>query len=192
MKLQNVRVCAVLTVTLAALTLLAADARAACVFGDTRSARVFDRSAPRLGQAAAANFLNHDRDDDSSIVGLWQVTLFLGEGPDIYDQGFEQYHSDGTELMVDNGVPPFLGNVCVGVWKQTGPRTIKLRHTTWNWDEEGRHPVGTFVLIMTLRLDRKGNTFTGKYVADSFDLDGRVIPSLHVEGTARAARITVD
>jgi hypothetical protein len=138
--------------------------------------------------AAAANW---DWNDNPSIVGLWRVTFLFGDGPDIYDQGFEQWHSDGTELMVDNGVPPILGNVCIGVWKQVAPRTFKLRHTTWNWDTDG-HLTGTFVLIMTVKLDRHGNTFAGSYVADSYDLAGNIIPAMHVEGVSKAVRITVD
>src|SRR5436305_12545112 len=69
-----------------------------------------------------------------SLVGLWDVTFFVGGTSAVYDQGFEQWHSDGTELNNDNAVPPLLGNVCVGVWKQTGPQGVKLRHVTWNWD----------------------------------------------------------
>jgi hypothetical protein len=58
----------------------------------------------------------------------------------------QQWHSDGTELSVDNAVPPSLGNVCIGVYKQTGPRSYTLRHVTWNWTFDG-HLAGTFLLI---------------------------------------------
>jgi hypothetical protein len=93
--------------------------------------------------------------------------------------------------MVDNGVPPSLGNVCVGVWKQTGTRTFSLRHVTFNWDANGQ-TTGTFQVVITVRLDREGRTYAGTYVSDSFDLEGNRIPELHTEGRLRAARIRVD
>ena len=128
---------------------------------------------------------------NGSIVGLWNTTFLLGNGPAIWDQGFEQWHSDGTELNVDNAVPPSLGNVCVGVYKQSGPRTYKLRHVTWNWDLSG-NLTGTFLLLMTVTVSPNGDTFTGSYVSDSFDLNGQVIPALHAEGVVNGKRITVD
>ena len=127
---------------------------------------------------------------DASIVGLWFTTFYAGDGPDVWDQGYEQWHSDGTELAIDNAVPPSLGNVCVGVWKQDG-RTIRLRHVTFNWNPDGSK-AGTFLLLMTATVDRGGKTFSGRYVSDSYDLDGNVIPELHGEGAVHSERITVD
>jgi hypothetical protein len=93
--------------------------------------------------------------------------------------------------MVDNGVAPAFGNVCVGVWKQTGPRTVSLRHVTFNWDDQGTS-TGTFQVLITVRLNRTGNAYAGTYVSDSFDLSGNVIPDLHAEGRLRGVRMTVD
>ena len=101
------------------------------------------------------------------------------------------FHADGTEVSVDNAVPPSLGNVCVGVWKHAGARTIKLRHLTWNWNADGRL-AGTFQLEVTLRLNRHGDAYTGTYVSDSFDLEHNVIPELHAEGVVKGTRIKVD
>ena len=77
-----------------------------------------------------------ENSNNSSIVGLWHTTFVSGGL--VWDEAFEQWHSDGTELAIDNAVPPLLGNVCVGVYKQSGPRTFKLRHVTWNWDPKRR------------------------------------------------------
>ena len=107
-----------------------------------------------------------------------------------YDQSFQQFHSDGTEIMVSNGLPPALGNVCVGVWKQDDG-AVKLRHMTWNWDSNG-NLTGTFVMVVTLRVDRRGNSFRGTWSADSYDLSNNVIPELHAEGIVRATRVPVD
>jgi len=133
----------------------------------------------------------NDDDKEASIVGLWSITYFVGRSNDIWDQGFEQWHSDGLELSNDNAVPPSLGNVCVGVYKQIGPRTFKLRHMTWNFDTAG-HLTGTFELLQTVTVAPNGKTFTGTYVSDSYDLNGKVIPSLHAEGVLSAKRITVE
>ena len=121
---------------------------------------------------------------------MWLAT-YLDPAGAVWNQGFQQWHSDGTELSVDNAVPPSLGNVCIGVYKQTGPRSYTLRHVTWNWTSDG-HLAGTFLLITTLTLDADGNVFSGTYVTDSFDLAGDPIPALHAEGPIRGTRITVD
>jgi hypothetical protein len=47
------------------------------------------------------------------------------------------------------------------------------------------------VLDFTVELARDGQTFSGRYVTDSYDLDGNVIPELHAEGVVTASRITV-
>jgi hypothetical protein len=169
---------------LAALS-LAPSAKAAC---GSRAARTGLALSSKAKSAAAPGA---ESPANPSIVGLWDTTFLLGQGPLIWDEGFEQWHSDGTELNVDNAVPPSLGNVCVGVYKQSGPRTYKLRHVTWNWDEFGNR-AGTFLLLMTVTTDARGNTFAGTYVSDSFDLDGNVIPALHAEGVVNGIRITVD
>ena len=71
------------------------------------------------------------------------------------------------------------------------PRGFRLRHTTWNWNGDGSF-AGTFVMLVTLRIDRQGNTLSGSWVADSLHSFGVVVPELHAEGTVRSARITID
>src|SRR5438876_4455364 len=99
----------------------------------------------------------------TSIVGLWVVTFRVGDGPGVYDKGFEQWHADGTEFTMDVAVPPAAGNVCVGVWVPTGPRSAKLHHVGWNWDTSLNPAAlaGTFVLDMNATVDANGTTFTG-------------------------------
>src|SRR6185369_17479967 len=165
------------------------------IFAGKANATCFDRplqrgvGAPRLQHngSNAPGFIDRD---DNSIVGMWAVNFFDGSGA-LWDQGFELFHADGTEVNVDNGVPPSMGNVCVGVWKVVAPRTVKLRHLAWNWNPDGSK-AGTFLLLMTVKLDRHGPAYSGKFVADSFDLDGQKIDAAHVEGTVEATRITVD
>jgi hypothetical protein len=42
------------------------------------------------------------------------------------------------------------------------------------------------------RPRRTGGTYVGTYVADSFDLEGNVIPEAHAEGRLRGTRIAVE
>jgi hypothetical protein len=130
---------------------------------------------------------------------MWHAVFRIGDanGP-VYDETLQQFHSDGTELIVSNGLPPALGNVCVGVWKEIGQRTIKLRHMTWNWApaDAGFGVPGTFAgrfeMLVTLRVNRHGTGYSGTWSARNYDAAGNHIPELDAEGVVRATRITVD
>src|SRR5262245_8939626 len=88
-----------------------------------------------LSYGAAAGAAEAGSDDSpASIVGMWTVTFLIGDGPQMYDQAFEQFHADGTEFTNDVAVPPAAGNICLGIWEPTGPRSINLHHLGWNWD----------------------------------------------------------
>jgi hypothetical protein len=181
------------TMAAAVVLMLAPAARAGCASSPGKpfsSAFKSMARVPSLFSNQRPSFGDHEDGREISIVGFWNLTLFVDGDPNPFDQGFEQWHSDGTELLVDNAFSPAQGNVCVGVYKQTGPRTYKLRHTTWNWDDLG-HNVGSFVLIMTITMDRR-NAFHGSFVIDNYDTDGNILPDQHAEGTAQGTRITVD
>lgn len=66
-----------------------------------------------------------DADSQPSVVGMWHAVFRVGADPNgaVYDDTFQQFGSDGMENIVSSGLPPVLGNVCVGVWKQVGPWT---------------------------------------------------------------------
>jgi hypothetical protein len=93
--------------------------------------------------------------------------------------------------MLSNGLPPVLGNVCVGVWKAAGPAAYKLRHMAWNWTEDGSF-AGTFVMLVEVTVDPGSRTFRGTWTADSYDPDGTLIEDLHAEGIVEARRVTVE
>ena len=171
----------------AMLTVAAADAGASC-FTTTPQLRIAPPKLQALQKAAAQ--ASDGPKDAKDIVGMW-FSEFRLTGGGLWDQGFELFHADGTELSVDNGLPPSLGNVCIGVWKGAGHRTIKLRHMTWNWNPDGT-PAGTFLLLVTATLSKDGNVYEGTFVSDSYDTAGVVIPILHAEGTVRGTRIEVD
>lgn len=170
-------------------TAVTSEAVAACATPPTKQAFAVPKLA--LSNLNAVPALDDAQGGGASIVGMWNVEFLFGDGPDRYDQGFQLFHADGTEMMLSNGLPPALGNVCLGVWKKVAPRTVKLRHMAWNWTTEGAF-AGTFELLVTLRLDRHGDSVAGTWVAESFDPDGNVIPGLHAEGVVRASRITAD
>jgi hypothetical protein len=170
----------------ALVVMLQSSAQASCVAGGRKVGLASSKLSLKVQNQAS----KEKGDNSEGIVGLWHTTFF--SGGTVWDEAFEQWHSDGTEVALDNAVPPLLGNVCLGVYKQSGPRTYKLRHLAWNWDPSGAPLAGSFLLLMTVTVDPHGNTFTGTFVTDSFDTFGTVIPDLHAEGTVSAERITVD
>jgi hypothetical protein len=163
--------------------------------------------APRAAPAAAdidgvllpALYSPADKDGFGSVVGMWHAIFRIGDasGP-VFDEVLEQFHSDGTELIISSGLPPALGNVCIGVWKRVGAHTYKLKHMTWNWSppDNGFGVPGTFAghfeLDVTLRVDARGDTFTGRWTAQNFGLDGEHLPGLDAEGIVKGVRIGVD
>ena len=141
-----------------------------------------------------------DRSDHRSVVGMWRVVLLLDDenGP-VYDEVFEHFYSDGNELLISNGIPPALGNICIGVWRQIGHRTYTLRHMTWNWSPDPNDAFGVpgtfaghFELHMKLRVDERGKTYSGTWVAQNFDESGNHIPALDAEGVVQGTRILPD
>jgi len=173
-------------------------------FAGPRAARLPADAPPALIEETAAgiasDFLLANEDSSAgSIVGMWHTILRLGDanGP-VYDEVLEQFHSDGTELLISSGLPPALGNVCIGVWKRVAARTYKLRHMTWNWSppDGGFGVPGTFAghfeLEVTLTLDSRGRAFDGQWSAKNFDPSGEHIPDLDADGPIRGVRLTVD
>lgn len=181
-------------VVLAALTISgawASEARAGCFPNGFSTGTTGAQLQLDVSQTMATSAESQSAGKAASIVGLWRVAFLAGDGPAVAFEGFQQWHAGGTEVMVDNGVPPSLGNVCLGVWKRTGPRTFSLRHVTFNWDANGQS-TGTFQVLIHVQIDRSGRTYTGTFVSDSFDLQGVVIPGLHSEGRLRGVRIAVE
>jgi hypothetical protein len=171
---------------------VAGEAWANCFPSGVRNPLAAGRPSFAAGAAAAAAAAaDDDRGPATSPVGLWKMRYLIGTGPDLFDESFQQFHAGGTETMLSNILPPSLGNVCLGIWKQTGARTFKITHRGWNWNPDGTL-AGTFLLSGTMRLDRRGDSFSGTWVSDSLDTAGNVIPELHFEGIARAARVEFD
>ena len=140
-------------------------------------------SAPNRSESSPAD------KSDNSIVGLWDVTFI--SGGQLYDEAFDVYHSDGTELMNDIP-PPALGNVCLGVWAKTGARSIKLKHVFWIFDNNGTL-IGRGVVHEQITLGLDGNSYAGTFTFEFRDLLGNPIASMpDVAGDLSATRITPD
>jgi hypothetical protein len=164
-----------------------------------KSAIPLDTARDAVEIAIPASYSPATTDAPGTIVGMWHAVLRVGNanGP-VFDEVLEHFHADGTELLISNGLPPALGNVCIGLWKRVGPRAYKLKHMTWNWSPE--HSgfgvpgafAGHFVLDVTVRLDGSGNGFTGRWTARNFGLEGEHLPLLDAEGVVTGARIVVD
>jgi len=120
-----------------------------------------------------------------SIVGLWK-TMFISGGT-VVDQGFDQWSSDGTEILNDDP-PPSTGNVCLGVYVKSGS-VYKLKHPSWTYDASG-NLTGTAVIREQLALLPGGNGYAGTFAISFYDLSGNNVGN--VAGTVAAQRITVD
>jgi hypothetical protein len=123
---------------------------------------------------------------EPTIAGLWKVD-FLIDGQ-VVDQGFDAWHADGTETLNDS-VSPAVGNVCLGVWEQTGRRTYELKHPSWNYDGNGV-AIGIVIIHELITLDRSGNGYRGKVNVEVLDLDENTLAS--VAGEITGKRITVN
>ena len=147
-----------------------------------------------------------DRSDDGpSIVGLWQFT-FISIGnentpaaiPDgaVLDQGFAQWHSDGTEIM-NSSRDPVTSSFCLGVWKAVGVRTVRLNHFALSWDNTGKMCtpeapatnclVGPANIREEVSINLRGDIYAGTVTIDQYDMNQNL--KAHITGKVMARRI---
>jgi hypothetical protein len=126
--------------------------------------------------------------DQQTITGLWDLK-FIADNQ-VVDEGFDQYHSDGTEILNDTP-PPAAGNICLGVWAKTGALTLKLKHPSWIYDPTNTFVIGTATILEQITLDPNGDSFAGTFTVQLRDLSGTSLgPDL--TGQLQATRITPD
>jgi hypothetical protein len=136
------------------------------------------------------------RDD---IVGMWRFTMTIAgpKGPIVIDDGYSQWHVDGTEIMNSGAHAPNTSNFCLGVWAQTGPGSYKLNHFPLAWDSSGTAPQGPVHLVADVKL-KDHDHFSGPFTLDVYSWDGNEIvnasgpPIAHLTGTFSATRVTTD
>lgn len=159
-------------------------------------------------RVVAASARASSGDNGASIVGMWHVTFHsLGNNvppfniPDgaPLDDGYAQWHSDGTEIM-NSGRDPVTSSFCLGVWENQGGRTYKLNHFALSWDNTGTFcvpqqgatncPVGRANIREQVTVDPHGDTYSGWVTIDQYDTSGKLMFTL--KGRVTAERITVD
>jgi hypothetical protein len=124
-----------------------------------------------------------------TIVGLWHVTYTTSTNAP-FGVSLKEWHGDGTEFEnIDHSA--VIGNVCFGVWKQIGPRTVRLHHTGWTFDANG-NPTGFFTIDETDTIAPNGMSYSGNFDFKVFDTNGDYVPGTETTGTIAASRITVD
>lgn len=170
-----------------------------------RNAAGFMRVADR---GLAGGYLRVDgRDSDPrSIVGTWRFTS-TSDGTAypvpipfgvVIDFGTQQWHSDGTELIISGGRAPSTADTCMGTWEQTGPSTYRYKHIGMSWASSDSNPaatpatyIGPAIIRATVTLNRAGNAFEGTFTVDQYARD-EVTLLEHVGGHVKAVRFTVD
>ena len=135
----------------------------------------------------------------ASIVGMWNFQ-FVSEGntghnpsiPDgaIMDFGYNQIHSDGTEIINSGGHAPATGNFCLGVWGQTGFLTYEVNHFPLSYNATSGALANLINVREQLTLSPSGDSLTGTFTTDVYDTKGNHVD--HVGGNVIATRVTVD
>jgi hypothetical protein len=128
-----------------------------------------------------------------SIVGFWKFAFTAPDGVTGIDWGFQQWHSDGTELTNSGGQLPATGNFCTGVWQQFGRGAYQLNHWAIAWNLPGTDPADLAGLVNIRELvsvDGSGDSMTGSVSLDLYALDGTTLLAHLGEGTVSGERIT--
>lgn len=182
-----------------ATSVLTINAGAQCSLSNTHgvTAVAFKSMKLTASLAGASHFEAKEKDDDDndtpSIVGFWHVKFLSKGNPGIkdgdeLDNGFAQWHPDGTEIMNSNR-PPATSNFCLGVWAKKGRLTYKLNHFALSSTLAG-NLIGPANIREEVTLDPSGNSYTGAFMIEQFDVKGTSLGG--VVGEIKATRITVD
>jgi hypothetical protein len=123
-----------------------------------------------------------------SIVGFWHFKQM--SGMNVFDAGFELWHSDGTEIYNSGSRAPDTGNFCMGVWRQIGPRHYFLNHRAIGWAPGGTEPAYVATILEDVTLSPNGNSFSGSYIVTAYDLSGHFLQVVS-KGKVKATRISV-
>ncbi|MGA7155458.1 MAG: hypothetical protein WBY53_01345 [Acidobacteriaceae bacterium] len=128
---------------------------------------------------------------DATIVGLWHV-IYTQNDQTPFNNTFDTWHSDGTEFE-SAFLAPAGGDVCVGAWRSTGYRTVKLHHIGWlfNPSTPTATATNTFTLDELITVAQDGKTYSGTFTFKVWNLDGTPTP-VEEQGTIAATRITPD
>jgi len=183
-----------------ALLLFASGARAGCALSyKTGAAPAIPFLSPQ-GNESSNHQEGEESDKPASIVGLWHVihTATSASGPFPptpfqFVQSYKTWHGDGTEF--ENAfLPPTGGNICFGVWKDLGHRSVKLHHIGLMFASDGAIS-NVFTVDETDTVASDGKTYKGTFDFKIFaatNVFGTGPASAEVTGTTAGTRITVD
>ncbi len=137
------------------------------------------------------------RHHDDDIVGFWNITVIgKGNGPasgfdgQIIDQGLQQYHDDGTEMLNSSNQNPATQNYCMGVWEQTGPYHYKLNHFAYLYSGGTPNKVsGLAHITQEVDLSHDGNEISGHETTELYTLDRNLF--LTLKGVLTGHRVKV-
>lgn len=134
-----------------------------------------------------------------SFVGMWSFQ-FISMGntthnPSIADGtqllwGYNQLHSDGTEILNVGTRSPAQQNFCLGVWQKTGDFTYQVNHFALNYNAATGALIGKIIVVEMVTVSPGGTAFNGTFVETVFDAMGNQTD--HLTGQVAAQRITVD
>ena len=143
---------------------------------------------------------NADKSNEP-IVGMWE---FRFDGPPLPpglapDFGLQQFHADGTEMMISLGIPP-SGGVCQGVWRKIGKSTYTLNHIAETYvDPDPAVGGARFRFHAVITVDPSGDTFSGQYTVSAYHVtrdhpfdESVPIPQASGPGTWTGTRVHPD
>ena len=161
----------------------ASSASAAC--GDSALAHAASWQSEQGGLLHQAS---QDSPGNHSIVGMWSFRM-TANGAQV-DFGYQQWHSDGTELMNSGGRAPATENFCMGVWRQVAPARFHLNHMALSYDSSGT--LNARVNIKEdVTVDPTGMTYSGPFTLDVYDPHSNALLQ-HVAGQVTAQRLTAN
>jgi hypothetical protein len=172
------------------LLILPTGAKAACAsFGAAGLTPAI--KLPMVAQAAVG-FTSAFETGNPTIVGLWHVIYTNSADQSTFNDTFDTWHSDGTEFE-SAYLAPLGGNMCVGVWKPTGLRSVTLHHVGWLFNPSTPAATATNIFTVdeevTVSADNK--SYSGHFTFKVWNLDGTPTPVV-ATGTMAATRITVN
>ena len=129
---------------------------------------------------------DYDNESSHSIVGMWAFRMVPTAGPG--DFGYQQWHSDGTELMNSGGRAPASENFCMGVWRQAGPSRYHLNHYALSYDPSSGSINARVIIKEDVTLNPTGNSYAGSFTLDVYDPSGTTQVA-HQNGQVTAQRI---
>jgi len=144
---------------------------------------------PASWQGEQNGKLFHLAQANHSIVGMWSFTMTPTAGPG--DFGYQQWHSDGTELMNSGGRAPASENFCMGVWKQTGLSRYHLNHYALSYDPSSGTINARVIIKEDVTLNSTGNSYSGSFTLDVYDPTGTTAVA-HQNGQVTAQRVSAN